>query len=285
MQRSGIRTAILLGSLSALAVAAGRAAYGDAGLVVASVIIVVCNGAVWFFGDRLVLRSMHAHPVGEFETPVLHRVVRDLSTAARRPMPRLYVSETGQPNAFATGRGPRSAAICCTRGLLTLLDERELRAVIAHELAHVQRRDVLVASVAAGIATAITFLSYLSILLSFDRDDEDGQGPAGVLMMAVLGPVAAAVVQLAISRNREFAADRSAALSTGDPIGLANALAKIDEGTRARPLPADPQLAPAGALMIADPFRPVGLMRLFSTHPSTAERIARLRRMGDVFGD
>ena len=279
MRLNGVKTAALIGALSGLMLVVGWSLGGRTGLTIALVIALVTNGAAYFFSDRIALRSMRAHPVSEVEAPTMYRLVRELSTTARRPMPRLYVSETSQPNAFATGRNPRNAAVCCTRGILQILDERELRAVLGHELSHVYNRDILISSVAAAIATVITYLSHLAIFLPLGRDDDDGPGVLGALFMLILGPMAAAIIQMAISRTREFQADTSGAQLTGDPLALAGALRKIEAGARAMPLPPDGELAATSPLMIANPFRGGGLMRLFSTHPPTAERVARLERM------
>ncbi|ACZ83698.1 zinc metalloprotease HtpX [Streptosporangium roseum] len=278
MHHNGLRTAVLLGALSAVIIAVGAWLGGGAGVQIAVLIALAANGVAYFFSDRIALSAMRARPVGEVEQPTLYRIVRELSTEARQPMPRLYVSPTMQPNAFATGRNPRNAAVCVTYGITQLLDERELRGVIGHELSHVYNRDILISSVAGALATMITYLGYVGLIFG-GGDDDEGPGFIGALLMMVLGPVAAGMIQMAISRSREYQADESGARLTGDPLALASALRKIEMGTRQLPLPENGRLASASHLMIANPFRGAGIGRLFSTHPPTAERVARLERM------
>lgn len=274
----GTRVAVLLAALSALLLLGG-AQFGPAGLLVGLLLAIALHGSVWFGCDRVALRAVQAYPVSEAQQPTMYRIVRELSTATRRPMPRLYVSPTPAPNAFATGRDPRHAAIVCTEGVLARLDERELRAVLAHELAHVHNRDILVSSVAAALATGVMFLAQLSWLVPGGTDDDDGGGLLGGMMMVVLGPLAAGVLRLAVSRSREYGADAAGAALTGDPLGLAAALRSLDAGTRDVPLRPEPGLRSASALMVVDPFRPDRIGRLFRSHPPIAERIARLEAL------
>jgi heat shock protein HtpX len=279
---NGLRTAVLLATFSVLVFLAGRLLGGRPGAGIAFVAALATSGIVYFFSDRIALTAMRARPVGEVERPQLHAIVREVSTAARKPMPRLYVSPAMQPNAFATGRSPRRATVCCTDGILRTLDARELRGVIGHELAHVYSRDILISSVAAGLAMAITFVARIAWFIPLGPahvDDDEGARLLSLLMMMVLGPVAAAVIQTAISRAREYQADTSGARLTGDPLALASALRKIEAGIVAQPLPATGRLASAGHLMIANPFRGDGVGRLFSTHPPTAERVRRLEAL------
>jgi heat shock protein HtpX len=276
---NGVRTTFLLVTLSALIVIVGGALGGRTGLTIAIVIALVTNGVAYFASDRIALSAMRARQVSEVEQPGMYRIVRELSTAARRPMPRLYVSPTAAPNAFATGRNPRNAAVCCTLGILEILDERELRAVLAHELSHVYNRDILISSVAGALAAVVTWVANLAWFLPFGSDDDDGGGILGALLLLILGPIAATIVQLAISRTREYQADASGAQLSGDPLALASALRRIEAGTRQLPLPEDGRLLSVSHLMIANPFRGEGVVRLFSTHPPTAERVARLEQM------
>ena len=258
----------------------GVAAAGGGGAVAAIVLAAVLVAVVFACCDRMALSAMLARPVSEVEHPELYRLVRELSRDGRLPVPRLYLSPAEQPNSFAVGRGPRSAAICCTEGLLRVLDEAELRGVLGHELAHVSGHDVLGSSLSAGLATVITFPASLARLA---RPGSAGSGPGlGVLehaLMLLFGPVAAVIVRLAVSQEREYQADAAGALLSGDPVALAGALRKIDAGTAELALAPDGRRISVGHLMIASPFRPEGLARLFRTHPPAGERVRRLEAL------
>ena len=274
---NGLKTAVLLGALSALLLVGGQAIGGTRGLTIGLVLAVAMNGFSYFFSDRIALRSMRARPVSEAEQPVMYSIVRELATSAHQPMPRLYVSPTQQPNAFATGRNPRHAAVCCTDGIMQILDRRELRAVLGHELSHVYNRDILISSVAGTLAAAITYLAQFAFFFGGGGDRD--RNPFAELVMLFVGPLAAGVIQLAISRSREYQADESGAKLSNDPLALANALRKLQAGTAALPLPQEPSLVTTSHLMIANPFRGQGMANLFSTHPPMDKRIARLEAM------
>jgi heat shock protein HtpX len=279
--RNTVKTAVLLGLLTALIIAVGAWLGGSTGVIIATLLSLGLNAYLYFNSDKLALRSMGARPVGPQQAPELYGIVAELSRRAGQPMPRIYVSPVAQPNAFATGRNPEHAAVAVTEGILRLLTRRELRAVLGHELAHVYNRDILTSSVAAGLAGIVTMLANLAFFLPIGgSDDDDAPNPVATLLTLLLAPLAASLIQLAVSRSREYAADEDGATLSGDPLALASALAKISRGATALPLPADSRVATQSHLMIANPLGGRhGVSSLFLTHPPMEERIRRLQSL------
>jgi heat shock protein HtpX len=275
------KTMLLLATLTALVIWLGYALGGQMGLLLALLVAGAMNFASFWWSDKLVLRMYGAQAINEHEAPELFRLVRELTIRAGMPMPKVYLISEETPNAFATGRNPQNAAVAVTAGLLRLLDRRELTGVLAHELAHVKNRDTLVMTVAAAIGGALSMLANMamwnSLLGSSTDDEEDSASPLGGLLGIIVAPIAASLIQMAISRAREFLADEAGAQITGDPLALASALRKIEAWSQQAPMQAS---HPATAhLFIINPFGSLsgsGLLRLFTTHPSTEDRIARL---------
>jgi len=274
------KTVLLLGALTGLFLLVGYAIGGNNGMLIALGFAGVFNFASYWFSDKIVLRAYGAAELSESEAPQVHRMVRELAESARIPMPRVYVIDQESPNAFATGRNPQHAAIALTRGIMSLMSQEQLRGVVAHELSHVLSRDTLIQTVAATLAGAIMFLAQQMRFLAFfsggHDDDDRGGNMLGVLLMAILAPIAAMLIQLAISRSREYKADASAAQMTHQPEGLASALEKLETYSKRVPLQATSQTA---HLFIVNPLSGKSLLALFSTHPPIAERVARLRQM------
>ncbi|MGL5817593.1 MAG: zinc metalloprotease HtpX [Phycicoccus sp.] len=281
---NGLKTAALFGGLWAILLVIGwllAQSFGSSLFILAFGLLGVgMTFYSYWNSDKLAIRAMHARPVSEAEAPAMYRIVRELSERANQPMPRLYVSPTQAPNAFATGRNPQNAAVCCTEGILGLLDERELRGVLGHELMHVYNRDILTGSVAAAIAGLISTIGqFFAFSAIFGGGDDEDRNPIAGLLLAFLAPIAAMIVQFAISRTREYDADEDGATLTGDPLALASALRKLELGVARAPLAPTRQLVDSSHMMIANPFRAQDVSRLMSTHPPMAERIARLEGM------
>jgi heat shock protein HtpX len=276
---AGLRTTILLATLTGILVAIGYAIGGPSTALTFLVIGAVINFFSYWFSDRIALRMAGAKPVSENDAPGLYRIVRELTTRADLPMPSIYVIPQDQPNAFATGRGPNKAAVAVTSGIMKLLSEDELRGVISHELAHIRHRDILVQSVAATVGGAITWIAYM--LLWFGGDDESPLSVVASLALVLLAPIAASLIQLAISRQREYAADATGAEICGNPESLASALLRLEEGAKAIPMQVNQAAEP---LYIVKPFSGGGIASLFSTHPPIEERVRRLRQMRPALG-
>ncbi len=273
-----LKTVLLLGLLSVLLVGIGGAA-APGMMHFFLFLAVLMNIGSYFYSDKIVLKMQRARPLSENEAPELHAMVRELAHNAQIPMPRLYIIPEQQPNAFATGRNPENGVVAVTEGIMRILDERELRGVIAHELAHIKNRDILIASIGAMMATAISYIANVLQFTAFfggGRSDDEGGSPVAALAMAFIAPIAATFIQMSISRSREYIADRTGAQISGDPEGLARALAKLHMG--AQRIPAQVQPATA-SLFIVSPFAGGGMKKMFSTHPPMEERIAKLRAM------
>lgn len=284
---NGIKTAALLAVLTALLILIGGALGGQSGMVIAFVFAILMNAGSYWFSDSIALRMAGAREVSEAEAPELYALVRELTAYARMPMPRIAIMEELAPNAFATGRDPNHAVVAVTTGIMRILDRRELAGVLAHELGHVKNRDILISSIAATVAGAITMVAQMAqwamIFGGFrSNDDEEGGGIAdlvGGMLMLIVAPIAASLIQLAISRAREYSADETGARIHGDPLALASALEKLEAAARHVPLHVSPA---ASHMFIVKPMTGFSMENLFSTHPPIPERVARLRRMAGL---
>jgi heat shock protein HtpX len=275
------KTALLLAALTAMLVLLGGAIGGQQGMVIAFVIALGMNFFSYWFSDKMVLAMYGAQPLDEAAAPMVHRIVRRLTTRAAMPMPRIFLIPSDTPNAFATGRNPEHAVVAVTEGILRILDEEELEGVLAHELSHVKNRDVLISTIAATLAGAITYLAHMAQWAAMfggrsGNDEEGGMNPIAAILMAILAPIAALLVQMAVSRSREYQADATGASIAGKPWGLAKALEKLQMAQEVAPMDASPATA---HLFIVNPLSGRSLMNLFSTHPPLEDRIARLRVM------
>lgn len=282
-----VKTGLLLAGLTVLLVLLGRWLGGAQGMIIAFVFAIVMNVGSYWFSDKIVLSMYHAQPISEAQAPDLYRMVARLCERANLPMPKLYVIPDPTPNAFATGRDPKHAAVAVNEGLLQILDRDEVEGVIAHELAHVKNRDTLVSTIAATIAGAITMIAHMAQYAAMfggyggDRRERDGGNAIALLAMAILAPIAAMILQLAISRSREYEADRVGGQMCGHPLSLASALNKLERGVQARPSHAQPATA---HMFIVNPLHGQAFASLFSTHPSTADRVAKLQALAQTMG-
>lgn len=274
-----IKTSILMAGIVALFGAMGAAIGGQQGMLIALVVGGAMNFWAYWFSDKAVLKMYNARQVDETTSPYLYNMVKGLAQRAGLPMPRVYIIDEDQPNAFATGRNPDNAAVAATSGIMRMLSERELRGVMAHELAHVKNRDILISTISATVAGAISMLANFGMFLGGSRDGENRPNPIVSIAVMLLAPIAGMLIQMAISRTREFGADRGGAEIAGDPEALASALAKIDAYARGIPMHTADEHPETAQMMIMNPLSGGGLRGLFSTHPSTEERVARLRAM------
>jgi heat shock protein HtpX len=274
------KTAILLALLTAMLVLLGGAVGGRQGMLIAFFFALVMNFVSYWWSDKIVLRMYGAQPLDEAQAPGLYSMVHRLASKAGIPMPRVYLIPSDQPNAFATGRSPSHAVVAVTEGIMRILDDDELEGVLAHEISHVTNRDVLIGTIAATLAGAITYLAHMAQWAAFfgggRRDDDDAPSPIVMILMAVVAPLAALLVQMAVSRSREFGADATGARLAGRTWGLSKALEKLDMAAQQVPMQANPATA---HMFIVNPLTGASFSRLFSTHPPTEERIARLRAM------
>lgn len=280
---NGLKTAALFGVIWALLLGLGALIGNGRYIWLFALVGLGMTFYSYWNSDKLALKAMQAYPVTREQAPAMYRIVEELSAKAGQPMPTLWISPTEAPNAFATGRNPQHAAVCCTEGILRLLDERELRGVLGHELMHVYNRDILTSSVAAAIAGVITSVAQMAMFFG-GGNDEDRPNPVVMILMALLAPLAASLIQMAISRTREFDADEDGSSLTGDPLALASALKKLELGVARAPLAPLPDVVNASHMMIANPFRAQDVSKLFSTHPATADRISRLEQMAGYHG-
>jgi heat shock protein HtpX len=273
-----LKTAILMAGILALFAGVGGAIGGAQGMLIAFLLGAGMNFFAYWFSDKMVLRMYNAQEVDEASSPYLYNMVKELAQRAQIPMPRVYLIDEAQPNAFATGRNPDHAAVAATTGILQMLSARELRGVMAHELSHVKHRDILISTISATIAGAISSLAQFGMLFGGSRDGERANPIVSIIVM-ILAPIAAMLIQMAISRAREFEADRGGAEISGDPNALADALAKIDAYARGIPMQTAEAHPETAQMMIMNPLSGGGIRGLFSTHPATEERIGRLRAM------
>jgi heat shock protein HtpX len=279
------RTTLLLAALTSLLLFAGWLMGGQQGVTTAFLFALAMNFGAWWFSDKMVLAHYRAQEVDERTAPNLYGIVRELAARASLPMPKIYVADSPQPNAFATGRDPNHAAVCATTGLLSLLSHDEVMGVMAHELSHVRNRDTLTMTIAATVAGALGHLAHMGMWMGLRRDNRERPplGGVGILLVMVLGPIAAALIQFAISRTREYEADRTGAVISGQPLALASALNKLQQGTARIPMPLADANPATAHVFIANPLHGRGLQSLFATHPPMEERIRRLQAMASQF--